>query len=266
MLLMSGWNLVNFPGSGTIPAASLVVRRLADVVPLNSVLLPQFIALVDTTTRLTVDVGAGDSLQAGRMHWIYSMSPVTLSYRVGGAPSPTASPSPLFPVPMRYASPTASPPRLASLDTPTGGYQTVYDLSRRSIEYTSWSKNSAGELIGRAVIRWNWSAPPQDVNPGRPWNFNVAAALVENSYPPNSGQRWSFSAAAKGVSLFPADTLVLDSDMRAPCSLARTSTNGLPSAAFTLELKAPSELDGRYPAILYNYFWNGTPPAAGTSL
>jgi len=88
--LRSGWNLLAFPGSAPIPGASLVARANGSVVPLGSVVLPQFSEIQPDRTYRVVDVSAGGTLTPGQAYWVFAASAVTLSY--GG--TPTASPSP----------------------------------------------------------------------------------------------------------------------------------------------------------------------------
>lgn len=83
--LHSGWNLVAFPAPSPVAGSSLVTRSNGSVVPLGSVLLPQFTEIQPDRSYRPVDVSAGGSLTPGRAYWVFAASPVTLSYGASSA-------------------------------------------------------------------------------------------------------------------------------------------------------------------------------------
>ncbi len=91
--LVAGWNLVSFPSLTDVQASTLVARRAGLVVPLNSVVLPQFFEIGADSAYTAVDVSSsGALLRAGRAYWAFASEAVTLSY-TGTTPAPSPSPA-----------------------------------------------------------------------------------------------------------------------------------------------------------------------------
>lgn len=82
--LKPGYNLVSFCTNVPVAGSSLVARQNGNIVPLGSVVLPQFTEIGTNNAYTQVDVTAGGSVQPGRAYWIFSTANVELSWATTG--------------------------------------------------------------------------------------------------------------------------------------------------------------------------------------
>ena len=78
--LKPGYNLVSFATNQPVAGSSLVARVNGNIVPLGSVVLPQFSEIGPNNVYTPVDVTAGGSVQPGRAYWVFSNGTVQLSW------------------------------------------------------------------------------------------------------------------------------------------------------------------------------------------
>jgi len=82
--LKQGYNLVSFCTNVPVAGSSLVARQNGNIVPLGSVVLPQFFEIGPNNAYTTVDVTAGGQVLPGRAYWIFSSGNVELSWSTVG--------------------------------------------------------------------------------------------------------------------------------------------------------------------------------------
>jgi len=93
--LATGWNMVSFARTSTIPGSSIGASVNGQPVNLGSQVLPAFQQINANNTYTGVDVTAGGTLQPGRPYWVFALSGnVQLNYSGGPTPTPTPNPTP----------------------------------------------------------------------------------------------------------------------------------------------------------------------------
>jgi len=183
--LRSGWNLVNFPTTTSLPGSSLVCRRGGQIVPLASVVLPQFQQLGANNAYTTVDVSAGGSLAPGRPCWVFSLEVVSLGFgSPGPSPSATATPTPgVSPSPgggrFTLTNVTVDPPDTPIFTDGLQGYNVTY--SNGDVSYYVWNQNGPGLPRGHLSMRCTWGQPPSSLSPGIVWPMSATATMVDNT-------------------------------------------------------------------------------------
>ncbi len=106
--LSTGWNMVSFARTNTIPGSSVAASVSGQPVNLGSQVLPAFQQINANNTYSGVDVTAGGTLQPGRPYWIFALnSNIQLNYS-GTGPTPTPTPTPT-PNPTPTPAPTPTP-------------------------------------------------------------------------------------------------------------------------------------------------------------
>jgi len=95
-LTFPGYQMVSFCSATDVPGSTLVARQNGNVVPLGSVVLPQFFEIGQQgQPYTTVDVANGGVLKPGRAYWVFAnvaSGPVRLTFNSSGpTPSPPAA-------------------------------------------------------------------------------------------------------------------------------------------------------------------------------
>lgn len=131
--LRRGWNMVSFVTATRIDSRRFTALVLTPegphVVPVNSVILPQFFRLERDGGQLMIDVISGAELEPGRPYWIFAERecalvwgrPPVLQPSPGASPLPKPSPS-VRPEPSPKPSPSVEPtpsPKPEPTPTPT---------------------------------------------------------------------------------------------------------------------------------------------------
>ncbi len=186
-LPLNGYNLVSFCTNLEIPTAALVARRNGEVVPLNTVVLPQFFELQTNNTYATVDVQAGaGTLKPGRPYWIFANAPVRLSW--GAEPLPSPSPS-ATPTASATPFPTVSPSPGTS---PTPGASPV----ATRLQFSSVPAATAG-------VASNYGVQVVDQF-GHPFTGSLSVSLALNTSPPGATLTAAATATSGGLATIPA--------------------------------------------------------------
>ena len=263
--LRSGWNLVAFPGSASIPGSALTCRRGGQTVPLGSVLLSSFYQ-IGPSGNTVVDVLAGGSCQPGRAYWVYALDVVTLGYG-SGTPSPTPAASP-SPTPTPSPSPgqgffsltntTVVPPTEPIHTESGGGWNVTYQAGL--VTYTPW--HTIGGNPGSMTMRFEWSTPPAQIRPGEVWPITGKATVVSNVNPLGWGGTTD-GRAPGGSAIFPltsngGSAISVDNSMPAGTVVSRAATSKCPAggADFDLHMSAPNGNKSWSADYYYHYHWN----------